>query len=161
MPLLTWIFKHSNKLYQEFLLPDDPSWELRVHTGGVSAWDSACSKHSEIWQPQGSCHGLWVMGASCLNSPRPKPLLLSFRVWNNTGLPGDTVVKNLHANAGDTRDVGLIPGSGKSPGEGNGNPLQYSCLGNPLNRGACWTTVHGVTKSQTWLSNWTIVFLDV
>ena len=59
------------------------------------------------------------------------------------------VVKNPPANAGDQRDVGSNPGSGRSPGEGNGNPLQYSCLENPMDRGAWWATVHGVTKSQT------------
>ena len=51
------------------------------------------------------------------------------------------------ANAKDTRDVDLIPGSGRSPGEENGNPLQYSCLENSMDRGAWWATVHGVTKS--------------
>ena len=55
----------------------------------------------------------------------------------------------MPANAGDARDTSLIPGSGRSPGGGNGNPLQYSCLGNPMDRGAWWATVHGVTKSQT------------
>ena len=50
------------------------------------------------------------------------------------------MVKNLPANAEDARDVGLIPGSGRSPGERNGNPLQYSCLRNPMDRGACWTS---------------------
>ena len=59
------------------------------------------------------------------------------------------VVKNLPANAEDARDSGSIPGSGRSPGGGNSNPLQYSCLENPLNRGAWQTTAHGVTKSQT------------
>ena len=59
------------------------------------------------------------------------------------------MVKNLPANAGDARDAGSIPGSGRSPGEGNGNPLQYSYLGNPMDRGAWQATVHGVTKSQT------------
>ena len=54
------------------------------------------------------------------------------------------VVKNLTVNAGD---VGSIPGLGRSPGEGNGNPLQYSCLGNPKDRRALWATVRGVTKS--------------
>ena len=54
------------------------------------------------------------------------------------------VVKNPPANAGD---VGLIPGSGRSPGEGNGIPLQYSCLGNPMDREAWWAIVHGVAKS--------------
>ena len=52
------------------------------------------------------------------------------------------VVKNLSAIAGDTRDVTLIPGSGRSPGEGNGNPLQYFCLENPMDKGAWWATVH-------------------
>ena len=59
------------------------------------------------------------------------------------------MVKNSPANAGD---AGSIPGSGRSPGEGNGNPLQYACLGNPMDRGAWGATVHRVTKSQTRLS---------
>ena len=53
---------------------------------------------------------------------------------------------------------GSIPGSGRSPGEGNGNPLQYSCLGNPMDRGAWWATVHRVAKSQTQLSDFTFTF---
>ena len=59
------------------------------------------------------------------------------------------VVKNLPANAGDIRDMGSIPGSGRSPGEGNGNPLQYSCLRNPMDRRTWQATVHGVAKNQT------------
>ena len=58
------------------------------------------------------------------------------------------VVKNLPGKAGDIRDMGLIPGFGRSPGEGNSKPLQYSCLGNPMDRGDWWATVHGVTKSD-------------
>ena len=65
------------------------------------------------------------------------------------GFPGGSIVKNPRANAGDAGDVGLIPGSGRSPGEGNGNPLQYFCLGNPTDRGAWWATVYGITKSRT------------
>ena len=61
------------------------------------------------------------------------------------------VVKNPLANAGNVRNVGSIPGSGRSPGEGNGNPLQYSCLENLMDRGAWWATVHRVAKSQTQL----------
>ena len=61
------------------------------------------------------------------------------------GFPGGPVVKNLPANAGD---VGSVPGSGRSPGEENGNPLQYSCLGNPMDRGAWQTTVHGIAKES-------------
>ena len=59
------------------------------------------------------------------------------------------LVKNLPASAGDTRDVGLIPGSGRSAGEGNSNPLQCSCLENSMDTGAWWATVHGVAKSRT------------
>ena len=58
------------------------------------------------------------------------------------------MVKNLPASAGDARDTGSIPGSGRSHGEGNGNPLQYSCLENPMDRGAWWVIVHGVANSQ-------------
>ena len=58
------------------------------------------------------------------------------------GFPGGSLVKNLLANAGDGSS---IPGWGRSPGEGNGNPLQYACLENPLDRGAWWVTVHGGT----------------
>ena len=82
-----------------------------------------------------------------------------------------SLIKNLPANA---EDVGLIPGSGRFPGEGNGNPFQYSCLGNPMDRGAWQTTVHGVARVrhdlvtkppvETWLKKPTlwkaIVFRD-
>ena len=59
------------------------------------------------------------------------------------------VVKNPPANAEDVSDMGSNPGSGRSPGGEHGNPLQYSCLENPMDRGAWWVIVHGVTRSQT------------
>ena len=59
------------------------------------------------------------------------------------------IVKNLTANAGATEDADLIPGLGRSPGGGNGNPLQYPCLGNSMDREAWWTIVYGVAKNQT------------
>ena len=59
------------------------------------------------------------------------------------------VVKNLPANAGDSRDAVSIPGWGRSLGVGNGNPLQYSCLENSMDRGDWWAIIHGVTKKQT------------
>ena len=62
------------------------------------------------------------------------------------------ITKNLPANARDTRDKSLIPGLGRSPGGGNGNPLQYSCLGNPMDGGVLWATIHGATKSQIQLT---------
>ena len=61
------------------------------------------------------------------------------------------VVKNLLVNAGDIRDIGLIPGLGRSPGEGHDNPVQYFCLKNPMDRGAWRVIVHRVTKSWTQL----------
>ena len=66
-------------------------------------------------------------------------------------LLGGSVIKNLPARA---EDVGSISASGISPGGGNGTPLQYSCLGNPMERGTWWAAVHGVLKSRTLLSNW-------
>ena len=68
-----------------------------------------------------------------------------FVVW---GFPGGSVVKNPPTNAGDARDLGLLPGLGRSPGKGNGNSLQHSYLRNPMDRGAWWTTVHGVAKES-------------
>ena len=65
------------------------------------------------------------------------------------GFPGGSEVKISACNAGDP---GWIPGSERSPGEGNGNPLQYSCLKNPMDRGAWWAAVHGIVKSWTQLS---------
>ena len=64
------------------------------------------------------------------------------------------VVKNTPANAENPEDAGLIPGSGRSPGGGNGNLLQCFCLGNSRDSGAWWATVHELEKSQTWLINW-------
>ena len=66
------------------------------------------------------------------------------------GFHSVSVVKESACQAGD---AGLIPGPGRSPGKGNGNPLQYFCLGNPMDRGTWRATVHGVAKSQTQLSN--------
>ena len=75
--------------------------------------------------------------------------------------PGGSVVKNPPANSGDAGDTGSIPGSGRSPGERNGNPLQYSCLGNPMDRGACWATVHCVAKIQTRFCDLTITQAEI
>ena len=79
-------------------------------------------------QEGGGLAGVWITGAGVM------------------GFPGASEEKNLPANIGD---VGSIPGSGRSPREGNGNPLQYSCLETSTDREAWWATVHGVTESQT------------
>ena len=89
-------------------------------------------------------------------------MTLAMTVWNTVS-PLNTrasqvslVVKNPPANAGDIRDAGSIPGSGRSPGGGHGNPLQFSCLENFIDRGAWCATFHGVTKSWTWLKRLSI-----
>ena len=69
------------------------------------------------------------------------------------GLPSGSMLKNPSDNAGDSRDKGLIPGLGRALGVRNVNPLQYSCLENPTDRGPWWAAVHGVTESQTRLSS--------
>ena len=74
--------------------------------------------------------------------------------YQKLGFPGGSVVKNPPAKAGDTEDVVSVLGWGRSLGGGNGNPRQYSCLGNHLNRGTWWATVHGIAKSQAGLSDW-------
>ena len=74
---------------------------------------------------------------------------------NVQGFPGGSEVKASASNAGD---LGSIPGLGRSPGEENGNPLQYSCLENPTDREAWWATVHGVAKSRTRVSDFTFTF---
>ena len=71
------------------------------------------------------------------------PLMVLISISLIMGFPGDSVVKNPPANAGDT---GLIPGPGRSPREGNSNPLKYSCLGNPMDRGVWQATIHGTHK---------------
>ena len=74
---------------------------------------------------------------------------------NSTVCGTSLAVKWLRLCASNARDAGSIPGSRSSPGGGNGNPLQYSCLENPMDRGTWWAAIHGVTKSWTWLSDWT------
>ena len=74
------------------------------------------------------------------------PVYININININICFPGDSDGKESAGNAGDP---GLIPGLGRSPGEGYGNPLQYSCLENPMDRGAWWDTVHGVAESDT------------
>ena len=75
-------------------------------------------------------------------------------------IAGASLVADGKASACSVGDLGSIPGLGRSPGEGNGNPLQYSCLENPMDGGAWWATVHGVAKSQIRLSDFTFTFME-
>ena len=88
-------------------------------------------------------------------SPIPYAFLQLPLILLTSGFPGGSDGKEPAYNA---RDLGSIPGSGISPGEGNGNPLQYSCLKNPMDGGAWRATVHGVTKSRTRLRDFTFIF---
>ena len=84
-------------------------------------------------------------------------MVIFLEFLNTLGFPGGSDSKASAHNAGD---LGLIPGLGRSPGEGNGNPLQYSCLENSMDGGAWWATVHGVAKSRTLLSDFTFTWLS-
>ena len=77
--------------------------------------------------------------------------------WTELNWACQMAGKNSPANMGDARDTVSITGSGRSPGKGNGNPLQYSCLENPMDRGTWQATIHRVAKTQTWLSNWSYI----
>ena len=90
-------------------------------------------------------HRLWVQLRHCVKISRQ----ISSFCATVLGFPGSSVAKNPLANAGDTRDAGSIPGSGRSPGGRRGDPLQYPCLETPMDRGAWRSTVHRVTQSQT------------
>ena len=148
---------------------------LRVHTANV------CTHLCCVWffatptdcsPPDSSVHGIfqarmlkWIAisysGGSSWPRDRTRVSWVSYIgrwILYQLSHNGSPVVNNPPANAGDVRDVGSIPGSGGSPGEDHGNPLQYSCLENPMDRGVWWATVCGVTKNRTrlkWLSTHT------
>ena len=94
----------------------------------------------------GRCFNLWVTREALFNITYTYKTLIG----RESVIFKTTDDKEPACNAGDP---GSIPESGRSPGEGNGYPLQYSCLRNPMDRGAWWAVVHGITESQTWLSN--------
>ena len=107
-------------------------------------------EHSGLWK---SNEKLWTL-PRCMSLWRAHSDIF----WGSTDFLGASqvalVVKNPPANAAGVREVSSIPGSGRTPGEGNGNTLQYSCLENPMDRGIWWAIVDRVAKSQTWLSDW-------
>ena len=121
-------------------------WQLQTPGAGGDP-----SLHSPVWletKPgisSSCCPSLCGWGTPPWSEGRiqPCPSGIYFDIWCKRGFLGDSVVKILPANAGD---LGSIPGLGRSPGEGTSNPLQYSCLGNPMDRGAWWAVVHGVTR---------------
>ena len=94
---------------------------------------------------------VYVIQNPAFHSPNSHPPIIHSRgiYWVPTNFPGGSDSKESPCNAGD---LGSIPGWGRSPGKGNGYPLQYSCLENPMDKGAWWATACEVAKSQTWLS---------
>ena len=121
-------------------------WKFMVHILLKLVLEKCEHYFTSMWD-ECNCVVVWAFfGIAFLwdwNEKWPFPVLC---------FPGGSEVKASACNLGD---LGSIPGSGRSPGEGNGNPLQYSCLENPMDRGAWWATVHGVTKSWTQLSDLT------
>ena len=116
-------------------------WEIWIPSLG---WEDALEKgnatHSSIlaWRIPWTVQSIW------LQRVRHKwVIFIIYLSIGNYNFPGVSVVTNLPSNAGD---AGLIPASGRSTGKGNGNPLQYSYLGNPMDRGTWWATVHGIAK---------------
>ena len=126
---------------------------------GWDGWMASLTRWTWVWMNSGSWWWtgrpgvLRFMGTQRVRHDWATELNWTELNWMNCyGLPSGSVVKNPPANAGDT---GLIPGLGRSPGGGNGNPLQYSCLENTMDRGAWQAIVLVVAKSQTWVSDWT------
>ena len=93
----------------------------------------------------------WSLLLSWLDCRHGYRCFYCFYICICLGLPRWLSGKESVCSAGDTGDVGLIPGSGRSPGGGHSNPLKYSCLANAMDWGACWATVHRVANSQAWL----------
>ena len=108
---------------------------------GLGTQEGTCPGHLGCQEPEIRVY------RSCI--PADSSSIHSMWTYFLQYFPGGSVVKHLSANA---RDMGSVLESGRSPGEGNSNPLQYSCLENSMDRGALWATVYGVTKSQTRLS---------
>ena len=112
------------------------------------------------------CEVKWALGSITTNtaSGGDRPPAELFQILKDAAakllhsICQQICVEEVKASACNVGDLGSIPGSGRSPEEGNGNPLQYSCLENPMDGGAWWATVHGVAKSQTRLSDFTFTF---
>ena len=123
------------------------SWNVKAGcvTQGILA--SFLLSLSHLW--------LWTIRFRSIKGPTASPLFFSFQLWLRH-TPGSSVVENLTVSAGDA-----FPGSGISPGEGTGDPPQFSCLENSMDRGAWQATVHRVRKSQTRLSDWAHILLSV
>ena len=127
-------------------------WQKMTWLYGITnSMNMNLGRRTEVWPER--CRLAWDKGSSLTLRAQD---IGRFIITNSRetgqlwGFPSGSVGKESACNAGDP---GSVPGLGRSPGEGNGNPLQYSCLVNSMDRGAWWATVHGVAKSQTQLSS--------
>ena len=167
-----WYFEHTY-IKEEFIvyLKFKFYWAVWVSSGNLTTFTlffldiylclllSLVETSCLLWSPPALLPSPGIASFEISISP---PLCFSLAKMENywlaslaaRGFPGGSVIKNLPTYAGDAGDTGSIPGSGRLPGGGHGNPLQYSCLGNPMDQGAWRATVHGVTKNWTRLSNW-------
>ena len=133
---ISFYFEHNGKVLEDLDPWSNIIWFDFFFFFGHTAqlWD--LSSLTSIWT--------WALGSESAES---------------TGPPGNSIFKGFSGGSGGKEsacsegDPGSIPKSGRSPGEGNSNPLLYSCLGNPMDRGDCWATAHGITKSQTRLND--------
>ena len=114
------------------------------HLLTLTSWRQFVASSRKFWHPDTVAVASWPRRATY--SPEPHLFILTGRRWYWR-------LREEKGSACQTGDAGSIPGSRRSPGGGNGNPLQYSCLENPMDRGAWRATVHGIAKSWAWLSN--------
>ena len=165
--LVAQMVKHLSTMQETWVRAlgwEDPlEKEMAIHSSTI-AWKIPWTEEPGRLQSMGSQRvGLdWATSLSLSLSNA----VTSSGTWANPftflGFLGEVlVVKNPPANAGDKREVGLIPGSRRSPGGGHGNPLQYSCLENPMDRGAWQATVHGVAESDTTKATWHTCMLHI
>ena len=136
--------------FEETLMP----WKIEGKRRGWqrTRWLHNINGH-ESEQPADDGEGRETWHAAFRGGEKTWTRLSDWTTALSTGFPGGSVVRNLPGNAWATGDSGPLPGSGRSPGGGSGNLLQYSCLGNPRDRGAWWATVRGAAKSQTRLND--------
>ena len=142
------------------VFPSIPWWNLEHKVWGHKVELRLCSTTYWMCNMAQFTQPLWVFFTSIKRNGDTDLIVLSSRLNEIYMYKGASqvalVVKNQPANAGDMRDISLILGSQRSPGGGHGNPFQYSCLENHMDRRAWWATVHSVTQSETWLKQFSI-----
>ena len=138
----------------EILSADYHLWVFSAALSSACYWTPACLVNFSLSHNHTKHLLQEDLSENSFHYPSTSPNINASLLRSMRGFPCGSVVENLPANAGDTRDTALTPGLGRFPGERNAHPLQYSCLENPMDRGAWQAIVYRVAMSQTWLSNW-------